>query len=127
VPKKDDKLVFSEDDTMEPEIERRSSPRLQTDQPVSIRITQSGHFEFTGTTRDISSDGVFLSTDAELVQGALVVLRLALPSENGQVSMTVRGKVIRVEPPGPDGKTGAAISFRMVELEPLGAEAVTKE
>lgn len=98
--------------------ERRNSPRVAVEQPVLLRMTQTGHIEFTGVSRDISKDGIFLYTESEIVEGSEVELLLTLPSEGQRTSMTVRGRVVRVEKAEGEPRSGVAITFRKVEVAP---------
>lgn len=109
---------------MEPDsAERRSVPRLPFEQPVSLRITQSGHLELTGITRDISTEGVYLRTESDIEEGSDVELLVTLPAEDQRVSMTVRGRVVRVERSAADSTKGLAIAFRRVEVKPAKGRA----
>jgi Tfp pilus assembly protein PilZ len=98
--------------------ERRKSPRVALEQPVLLRMTQTGHLEFTGVSRDISKEGIFLYTESEIIEGSEVELLLTLPSEEERTSMTVRGTVVRIEKADREPLSGVAIAFRKVEIAP---------
>jgi hypothetical protein len=52
-----------------------------------------------------------------------VELLVTLPAEDERVSMTVRGRVVRVERSADDNATGLAIAFRRVEVKPAKGQA----
>jgi len=96
--------------------ERRKAPRISTQQQVAVRFTGDGHLEVTGIARDVSTTGIFLYLDADIVEGMEV--ELLLPREAGRVTMPVRGKVVRVEKPRPAGTSGIAVAFVQMEVAP---------
>jgi hypothetical protein len=104
--------------TMESEIaERRGTHRLPLELPVSLRMTQAGHLEITGTSRDISTDGIYLWTESDIVEGSDVELLVTLPTEDDRVAITVRGRIVRVEKLHAGAAAGVAIAFRQLEVE----------
>ena len=96
--------------------ERRKAPRISTQQQVTVRFTGDGHFEVTGIARDVSTTGIFLYLDADIVVGMEV--ELLLPREAEKVTMPVRGKVVRVEKARPIGSSGIAVAFEQMEIAP---------
>lgn len=99
--------------------ERRSRKRIPAQVPVKIKaktgITQSGQ------TRDLSTNGVFLYTDAHLSEGSELEIILVLPPEltDGEKRWACcQASVVRVEPSGKDGNFGMAASIRRFELMP---------
>lgn len=94
----------------------RKSPRVCIQQPVTVKYTREGNFEFTGISRDLSDRGIFLYTESVIEEGAEVELRLTLPSFSAHpVPMLLRGRVVRLE------KTpamGIAVEFDKVTVVP---------
>lgn len=109
-------------------VERRVGQRFPYLLPVSIRQT-STKIEAAGFTQDLSSRGVFLFTDAPLVEGSEVELTLQMPSEitlGESMRVRCRGHVLRiVRPAGPsqaasgtsngETKVGVAVRFQGYE------------
>jgi len=81
--------------------ERRTARRYDLTVPISIRFAVEqnvGRHE--GTTRDISTRGLFFVIDREMEAGSDVDITITLPAEivNGtDVFVRAQGKVIRVE------------------------------
>lgn len=99
--------------------ERRSGKRIPA--RVAVKITPKTGIVQTGHTRDLSSNGVFLYTDAHLVEGSELEIILVLPPEltDGEKRWACcQASVVRVEPSGPDGNFGMAASIRRFELMP---------
>ena len=79
-------------------VERRVGQRFAYLLPVSLRDVSSA-IEGLGFTQDLSSRGVFLFTDAPLLEGASVDLTLKMPSEitlGDSMRVRCRGHVLRV-------------------------------
>ena len=98
--------------------ERRSHQRIPARVPVQIKPTrgtvQNGH------TRDLSTNGVFLYTDAQLDEGSELEIILVLPPEltNGEKRWACcQASVVRVEPSS-QGSLGMAARIRRFELMP---------
>jgi hypothetical protein len=99
--------------------ERRSGNRIPARIPV--KITTAGGSPQTAHTRDLSANGVFLYTDANLAEGSDLEIILILPPEltNGEKRWACcQASVVRVEAPGQDGNFGLAASIRRFELMP---------
>lgn len=99
--------------------ERRSHKRIPAKVPVKIKPT--GGAEQTGQTRDLSSSGMFLYTDAQFSEGSELEIILILPPEltNGEKRWACcQASVVRVEATGQDGNFGMAASIRRFELLP---------
>lgn len=83
-------------------VERRVGQRFPYH--LSVRLRQPGTaVEGAGFTQDVSSKGVFLFTDAALVEGAEIELTLRMPSEitlGENMPVRCRGRVLRVVRPG---------------------------
>jgi hypothetical protein len=71
-----------------------------------------------GIARDVSTTGIFLYLDANIVEGMEVELLPSIPRETGGVTMPVRGKVVRVERLRPVGSSGIAVAFEQMEMKP---------
>ena len=71
-------------------IERRCGQRFQIHLPLTIHVDGKA---VPGFTQDVSSRGLFLYTEAQLVEGSVVELTFTMPSEVtlGE-SMRVRGR-----------------------------------
>ena len=81
--------------------ERRTARRYDLSLPVSIRIPIDKEVPSrSGTTRDISTRGVYFIVDNDLNDGAELDLTMTLPAEvTGGTGVFIRamGKVVRVE------------------------------
>jgi hypothetical protein len=99
--------------------EQRSLPRVPVQVEVSIR---SGHSEAsTGLTRDLSRNGVFFYTDAQLHEGSDLEIVLMLPPEltQGQKSwVCCQASVVRVEEARTTGQMGVAANIRNIATLP---------
>ena len=98
--------------------ERRSGRRIPAEVPVSIRSTDG---EKTGHTRDLSSNGVFLYTDANLTEGSALELVLMLPPELAHGTKRwacCQASVLRVEEGTRKGQLGLAASITKLEILP---------
>jgi len=116
-------------------VERRAGQRFSFALPVSLRECESGR-ECMGFTLDVSSRGLFLSTEGSLREGAEVELMFSMPSEitlGESMTVRARGKVLRVTRPG-DGlgvlpvntahqKIGVAIRLLSYEYLPDAPQA----
>jgi hypothetical protein len=98
--------------------ERRKAPRISTQQQVAVRFTRDRRFEIMGIAKDVSTTGIFLYLDANIVEGMEVELLPSIPRETGGVTMPVRGKVVRVERLRPVGSSGIAVAFEQMEMKP---------
>ena len=111
-----------------PKSERRSRKRIPVRVGVSIRSSpgqssqnqSSQNQPATGYTRDLSTGGIFLYADSEMLVGSELEMVLMLPPEltSGEKSwVCCQASVIRVEPGGKGGGFGVAASIRsMVTL-----------
>ena len=94
----------------------RKAERFSIRQSVTVKYTTTGHYEFTGISRDVSASGMFLYTDSNIEDGAQVEVMLTLPSKTSkQIIVQVRGTVVRVERGSP---TGIAIEFEKLVILP---------
>jgi hypothetical protein len=102
--------------------ERRSSQRTAVRLGVSIRSPQSP--PDAGYTRDLSTSGIFLYANSEILVGSEMEMVLMLPTQltGGEKRwVCCQASVIRVEPGGEDGRFGVAASIRsMATLPEIG-------
>jgi PilZ domain len=98
--------------------ERRAGKRLPLQTPVKVR--QSDGSETPGLTRDLSSNGVFLYSEAGMSAGSKLELVVMLPPELGVGAggwALCQASVVRVEQS--DGKgVGIAATLDRIELLP---------
>jgi len=96
--------------------ERRKAQQFPIRLPVTVKYTRTGHYEFTGVSRDMSASGMFLHTDSNIEEGAQVEVILTLPSKTSeQITVQVCGTVVRVERSSPPG---IAIEFEKLVILP---------
>jgi len=83
------------------QVERRIGQRFPYLLPVSFR-QPGGPVEGVGFTQDVSSRGVFLLTDAPLMENLEIELTLRMPSEitlGNTMPVRCRGRILRVVRP----------------------------
>jgi hypothetical protein len=99
--------------------ERRSRQRIPVRLGVSI---QPAHGQpAVAYTRDLSTSGIFLYSDSEILVGSKLEMVLMLPTQftNGEKRwVCCQASVIRVEPGGEDGRFGVAASIRSMATLP---------
>jgi hypothetical protein len=103
----------------EPKPDRRSSQRIPARLGVSIRSPQSQ--PDTGYTRDLSTSGIFLYANSEILVGSEMEMVLMLPTQltGGEKRwVCCQASVIRVEPGGEEGRFGVAASIRSMATLP---------
>ncbi len=103
----------------DPKSERRSRQRVPVRMGVSIRSPQGE--PATGYTRDLSTSGIFLYADSEILVGSELEMVLMLPAELTQGEkrwVCCQASVVRVEPGGEDGRFGVAASIRSIATLP---------
>jgi hypothetical protein len=99
--------------------ERRSRQRMPVRLGVSVRSAQSQ--PAAAYTRDLSTSGIFLYSDTEILVGSELEMVLMLPTQftNGEKRwVCCQASVIRVEPGGADGRFGVAASIRSMATLP---------
>lgn len=99
--------------------DRRTQPRVPVRVSVSIRSSQG--VEATGQTRDLSTNGMFLYTDAEIEPGSELEMVLMLPPELSAGEkrwMCCHASVIRVENKRDTDGFGVAASIGKIDLLP---------
>lgn len=76
--------------------ERRQARRYDVSLPITMRVPMGAEAtQCSGQTRDISTRGLYFTTQDELAPGTEFELSLTLPA--GDVFIRARGRVIRVE------------------------------
>jgi hypothetical protein len=100
--------------------ERRLAPRFRIGIPLHFRLAKSpdSEPELAAETRDVSSRGVCLETDAPPGIGSLLVVRLRLPEMivGWRVpEWRITGHVVHIEPAGDPGKFGVGVQFHFYE------------
>jgi hypothetical protein len=106
--------------------ERRSGPRIPVRVQVSINSpkdhdTGQQTVEAAGYTRDLSLNGIFLYTEAQIRQGSNLEMVLILPSELTQGEkrwVCCQAAVVRVEKAAEGGGFGVAASIKSIEILP---------
>ena len=103
----------------DPTSDRRSRKRVPMRLGVSIRPLQGQ--PATGYTRDLSTSGIFLYADSEILVGSELEMVLMLPTQltDGEKRwVCCQASVVRVEPGGEDGRFGVAASIRSIASLP---------
>lgn len=118
-------------------VERRVGQRFPYLLPVSF-CQPAGSINGVGFTQDLSSRGVFLLTDAPLVEGSEIELTLRMPSEitlGDNMPVRCKGHILRVVRPvvavaqehasgrGTESKIGVAVRLECYEYLPGPSEA----
>src|SRR5258708_33511901 len=92
-------------------VERRCGQRFQLNLALTIHV---GENTVPGFTQDVSSRGLFIYTEANLAEGAMVELNFTMPSEItlGE-SMRVRahGRVVRSDSSQAGARTGLSVQL----------------
>lgn len=99
--------------------ERRKSSRVQMSVPVALR-TGDGRSEQSATTRDLSSNGVFLYTKEAMRPGSQIEIVLILPPELAGGTRRwacCQASILRVENPTDSG-FGIAAKIDNLDLFP---------
>jgi hypothetical protein len=99
--------------------ERRKSSRVQMSVPVALR-TGDGRAEQSATTRDLSSNGVFLYTKEPMRPGSQIEIVLILPPELAGGTRRwacCQASILRVENPTDSG-FGIAAKIENLDLLP---------
>jgi c-di-GMP-binding flagellar brake protein YcgR len=102
-----------------PKDDRRSRQRIPASVPVSIKAPP-GNLQLTGQTRDLSTSGIFLYTNAHISEGSELEMVLILPPELTQGEkrwVCCQARVVRVEEK-PDGNFGVAANIRNMDILP---------
>jgi len=104
---------------MTSKIDRRSGRRIAARLPVRVR-SAGANVELSAETRDVSTNGVFLYTEARMSEGANMELVLMLPPEltSGEKCwVCCHARIVRVEA-GLDKAFGVAAEIQRMEILP---------
>ena len=99
--------------------ERRSSARVPVSVPVVVRAGD-GEPEISATTRDLSSNGIFLYVNKAMQPGSKIEMVLILPPEvaGGERRWACcRASIVRIEN-GADARFGVAATIDSMDLLP---------
>jgi hypothetical protein len=102
-----------------PKPERRSRQRIPLRVGVSLRCSKDQ--PATGYTRDLSTSGIFLYSDSEILVGSELEMVLMLPpqlTDGERRWVCCQAAVIRVEKVGEGGGVGVAASIRSIATLP---------
>jgi len=83
-----------------PQSEQRSTRRFSLDLPIAVKFLNDGKREFAARTRDVSSRGVFIYVDSEIMAGSPIEFVMTLPPEitlADPIRVRCAGKVLRVD------------------------------
>jgi hypothetical protein len=102
------------------ESDRRLAPRFRIGIPLHFRLAKfsDSEPECAAETRDVSSRGACMKTDAPLGVGSLLVLRMRLPEMivGWRVpEWRIAAHVVHVEPAGDPGTFGVGVQFHYYE------------
>ena len=92
-----------------PQTNTRSAERYPVKVPATVRVQNGGVHEVESETRDLSRNGMFLYTDADLTTGSEIEIVAMLPPEitkAGAAWVCCHARVVRVEEGGPEGARG---------------------
>ncbi len=92
-------------------VERRSGQRFQLHLSLTIHVDGKA---VPGFTQDVSSRGLFLYTEAQLAEGAVVELTFTMPSEitlGDSMRVRGRGRVLRADSSHAVPRTGIAVQL----------------
>src|SRR5438309_2375389 len=86
----------------QPQPEKRTTRRFSLDLPISVKFLDNGNGkrELAGHTRDVSSRGVFMYLDTDIVAGAPIEFVMTLPPEitlADPIRVRCMGKILRVD------------------------------
>jgi hypothetical protein len=104
-----------------PQSEKRSAQRMPMKVPATVRVANGGIHDVPSETRDISENGMFLFTDAEVVAGSEIEIVAMLPAEitrSEAAWVCCHARVVRVEEDGEQGGRGIAAVIERVGVLP---------
>ena len=101
--------------------ERRSARRYDISLPVVIRVPLEKEAPSRkGNVRNISTHGVYIVSDQDLIAGAEVDLKITLPAEitGTEVFIRAKGKIVRLEETSDGGspQVGVAAVIELLEI-----------
>ncbi len=89
---------------------RRRAPRLKLDYDLEVDV-QGEHVPYTGLIKDISSGGLFVTTNARHRVGDELQIRFTFPTLKEPVEALVRVQWIRDDYTGGDQPAGVGVQF----------------
>ena len=108
-------------------IERRCGQRFQLHLPLTIHVEGKA---VPGFTQDVSSRGLFLFTEAPLMEGSVVELTFTMPSEitlGESMRVRGRGRVLRADLSQTGPRNGVAVQLDSYQYLPsVEADAATE-
>ena len=99
-------------------LERRGAQRFEVHLPVAVRFEGR---TVPGFTQDLSGRGIFFYAETTLLQGAIVELTFAMPSEitlAENMPVRCRGRVLRAAAALAGQRNGIAVQFDSYEYLP---------
>ena len=84
----------------QPHPEKRLTRRFPLELPISVKFLDNGSHKQAGHTRDVSSRGVFMYLDTEIVADAPIEFVMTLPTEitlSEPIRVRCQGRVLRVD------------------------------
>ena len=100
-----------------PKMEKRSAPRVETNQDVSVKVINGKAEDYDGQLRDVSVRGVFVYLQSRVAEGSTIEVVMPLPNGVGQAGSWVRCKcrVVRVEETENSKEFGVAAMIEELE------------
>jgi uncharacterized protein (TIGR02266 family) len=89
---------------------RRSTPRLQVDYDLQVDF-EGDNIPYTGMIKDISSGGLFITTDERHSVGDMVDLRFTFPTVEGAIECKAQVQWIRDQYSAGGMTTGIGVQF----------------
>jgi hypothetical protein len=105
----------------QPQPEKRTTRRFSFDLPISVKFLDNGKRELDGRTRDVSSHGVFMYLDTEIIAGAPIEFVMTLPPEitlADPIRVRCTGKILRVD----KATQGQGVAVTIEKYDFLGEE-----
>ena len=100
--------------------ERRKLARFPLRVTVRVQVQETGAIAF-AKSKDVSANGMYLTTHMHLHPGDVLDCVLVLPEEltgSASISIACQGKVLRVNPDEPDEMCGAALEISSYDFLP---------
>lgn len=106
-------------------VEPAPQPERRRLQRTSLQGRVTGHYgndaihKVTGTSKDVSAEGMFVFFGADVPVKSRVELLLELPTVDvfkNKLGLRCVGRVVRVEGVMPDGTFGVAVAFENIEI-----------
>lgn len=94
---------------MQNENERRQRIRVEFETRIKLTVGDR-EYHAEGSSRDLSLNGVFIRTDAEVETGSRCRLSIYLSGMVEETALEIEGAVVRVE------ENGLAVSFESMDL-----------